>query len=122
MILVSYSSIDPLSLSIAKKVKERSSSSNRRCTLSCNAGYIDHDLFKPCGFDFGLMRDFGSLGNFGLGGDMLNNWVWPICELTMTELKEGDKPVFKRVINIEPEDFWAGDFEAIVLLLNGLPS
>ena len=62
------------------------------------------------------MRDFGLLGNFGLGGDMLNNWVWHICELTMTELKEGDKPVFKRVMNIEPEDFWAEDIEAIVLL------
>jgi hypothetical protein len=73
MILVSYSSIDPLSLSIAKKVKERSSSSNRRRTLSCNAGYIDHDLPKPCGFDFGLVCGVGSVYNFGFWGDMLNN-------------------------------------------------
>ena len=73
IILVLYSSIDPLSSSIAKKVKERSSSSNRRPTLSCNAGYIDHDLFKSCSFDFGLVRDFGSLCNFGFGDDMLNN-------------------------------------------------
>ena len=105
MILVSYSSIDLLSLFIAKKVKERSSFFNRRCILSYNTRYIDHDLFKPYGFDFGLIRDFNSLGNFGLRGDILNNWVWLIYELTMTELKEGDKPIFKRVINIEPEDF-----------------
>lgn len=73
MILVSCSSIDPLFSSIAKKVKETSSSSNRRLTHSCNAGYIDHELSKPCGFDFGLVRDFGSLCNFGFGGAMLNN-------------------------------------------------
>jgi hypothetical protein len=57
MILVSYSSIDPLSVSAAKKVKERSCSSNRGRTLSCNAGYVDHDSYKPFGFDFALVRD-----------------------------------------------------------------
>jgi hypothetical protein len=86
----------------------------------CNARYIDYDLPKPCGFDFGLVCDFGSLCNFGFGGDMLNNWVWPICELTMTELKEGDKPVFKQVMNIKPEDCWAGQFRSNrVAILNG---
>ena len=63
-----------LSSSIAKKVKERLSSSNRRPTLSCNAGYIDHELSNPCGFDFGLVHDFGFLCKFSFGGDMLNNF------------------------------------------------
>ena len=57
MILVSYSSIDPLSVSAAKKVKEISCSSNRGRTLSCNAGYVDHDSYKPFGFNFALVRD-----------------------------------------------------------------
>jgi hypothetical protein len=57
MILVLYSSIDPLSVSAAKKVKERSCSSNRGRTLSCNAGYIDHDSYKSFGLDFALVRD-----------------------------------------------------------------
>jgi hypothetical protein len=73
MILVSYCSIDSLSSSIAKKLKERLSSFNRRLTLLCNAGYIDHDLSKSCAFDFGLLRDLGALCNFGFEDDMLNN-------------------------------------------------
>lgn len=65
--LVSYSSIDPRSSSVAKKVKDRPSSSNRRPTLSCNAGYIDHDVSEFCAFGFGFLRDLGC------GADMLNN-------------------------------------------------
>jgi hypothetical protein len=32
------------------------------------------------------------------------------CELTMTDLEEGSKPVFKRAVNVEPEEMVLGDW------------
>ena len=73
MILVSYSSIEPFSLSIWKKEKERSSSSSSSLTLSCNAGYIDHDLSLACALDFVFLLGLGFLLDFGFEDDMLNS-------------------------------------------------
>ena len=77
IMLVSYSSIDPFSSSIAKKIKERPSFFNRLLTLLCNAGYIDYDVSKFCGFGFGFVRDFGALCSFGSGADMLSSLGLP---------------------------------------------
>jgi hypothetical protein len=66
--------------------------------------YIDHELSKSCGFNFSLVRDFGSLCNFGFGGDMLNNLGLAYMQAHDGRARGRDKPVFKRAMNIEPED------------------
>jgi hypothetical protein len=79
--------MDSLSESLWKKVKLRFSASNSWLTLSCNKGYIDHDLSTSFAFGLGFRRGFGScfgvdslsLCTFGFGSVMLNGSVCLYC-------------------------------------------
>ena len=62
-------------------------------TLSCSAGYIDHNFSNAWALDFRLLPGLGCLYSFGVEGDMLKKFRPSKIEI----LEEGkEEPVYRK--------------------------